>query len=67
MKVKSSMIETLSYSKGTQELTVVFHSNSSKYIYRGVQPDVFKALKGADSIGQFFCETIKGSYDYDKV
>lgn len=59
--VKSSNVEQIGYDDLTQTLQVNF-KNGSKYQYYEIPADLYKAFRGAPSIGNFIAKHIKGKY-----
>ena len=64
-KVKSSMIEDVSYDREQKKLSVTF-KNGSKYVYTDVSDEQYKEIIGAKSVGQQFSKTIKKSSPFTK-
>jgi len=59
--VDSSLIKAIGYDTPTLVLSVEFH-NGKVTNYADVSPDTHAALIGADSIGRYFLQNIKGKY-----
>ena len=62
--VDSSLIYGVHYDDGTQELTVIFKSNGSKYVYEGVPQEAYDAMMAAESQGKFFLRHIKPRFKW---
>lgn len=63
---KSISIHSCEHDEGEKKLTINFHSGSS-YEYAGVQKEVAKKLKEAESPGKFFHSVIRGKYSERKL
>ena len=64
--VVSSNVESIGYDESEQVLEVEF-KGGSLYQYKDVPPDVFTALKEADSAGSFLSQNIKNVYECERV
>ncbi|MDE2096332.1 MAG: KTSC domain-containing protein [Patescibacteria group bacterium] len=56
--LKSGHIERVRYDEGAQELHVKFSETQNPYIYHGITPGLYKALREAPSAGQFLRRVI---------
>lgn len=65
-QVNSSDLESVGYDSDTNMLVVEFKSGNT-YSYEGVSQDMYNELISSDSIGKYFNQYIKGSYNYSKV
>ena len=61
--IKSSQITSIGYSADTKTLAILFNGGKSAYHYSNVEPEVFDALSGADSVGSYFYKHIKPNKD----
>jgi KTSC domain len=52
-EVDSTMIARIGHDDVKRELHVEFHTGK-RYVYEGVDPDEFHALRTADSVGKHF-------------
>lgn len=59
--VKSSSIAAVGYDQETKELRVQF-TRGQTYVYRGVSPEVHKALMDSESIGKHFQANIRNQF-----
>ncbi len=59
--VKSSNIVAVGYDVDSKTLAVQFKNGT--YHYPDVKPEVHAALVSADSVGRFFQEHIRGTYE----
>lgn len=64
-KVKSSNIDTVVYRGGDNKMTVQF-LNGSVYTYDNVKRETFDEMVGAESVGKFFINNIRGNYQFKK-
>lgn len=64
--VQSTEIAVVGYDSKKSLLEVVFR-RGGVYRYRGVPVDVHQSLMESSSIGTYFAQNIKDSYDYVKV
>lgn len=65
--VSSSNIAAVAYDSDQALLGVQF-VNGTEYHYFGVPPDVYNALLGAPSVGQYFNTYVrKGGYAFQRV
>lgn len=60
INVDSSMINTIGFQSGTLE---VEFSSGKTYQYFGVPDEVFEDMKNSVSMGKFFNQKIKSTYD----
>ena len=65
-QVTSSNIKAVKYDKTSMSLCVQF-KNGSVYCYNNVPLSVANGLETAPSVGTFFAEKVKNSYDYEKL
>jgi predicted transcriptional regulator len=70
MKVESSLISEVLYNPKTKEMSVIFKDRGEpskyKYVYSEVPAEEFNDMISASSVGVYFFENIKGSYDFVK-
>jgi hypothetical protein len=66
ISVESSDIASIGYDEKQRALEVEFHGGRI-YRYQGVEPDVYKHFKRADSHGQYFNSFINNRYKYQRV
>lgn len=64
--VKSSQISYIGYEPEQSDLFITF-KNGSTYMYKDVPKYMFDNLKGAKSVGEYFSNFIKNSYEFVKV
>jgi KTSC domain len=64
--VSSSNVEAIGYDPATRELWVRF-TNSSTYIYSGVDERTYEEFRNAPSIGSYLNRSIKNVYTYRQV
>ena len=64
--VKSSTVAKVGYNPETSELLVEF-SSGAQYRYEAVEPEVYSALLGAESVGKFLNSNIKEKYEFQKI
>lgn len=64
--VLSSNIAGLAYDETSKILEIEFKSGGV-HQYSGVEPDTFKSLQEAPSLGAFLHANIKGNYQAQKV
>ena len=64
--VSSSNVESVGYDEDSQTLEIEF-KNGTLYQYFDVPQNIFNSLVGADSVGVYLAENIKGSYRYSRV
>lgn len=64
--VSSSNVESVGYDEDSQTLEIEF-KNGTLYQYFDVPQNIFNSLVGADSVGIYLAENIKGSYRYSRV
>jgi len=63
----SSQVSAFGYCPATQTLGVKFKAGAgSTYHYTGVPPEVYEAMKKAESVGKFIGASIKGRYEYQR-
>lgn len=67
LEVDSSTFSEVGYNPMTEELTVVFRENGETYIYEGVPTTEYDALIGADSLGAYYHDNIRGTYEYRQL
>ena len=65
-QVESSNLRAIQYDPAGKDLDVQF-KNGSVYRYHNVAPTIAKQLETADSVGSYFAEYIKNSYECDKL
>lgn len=61
--VDSSAISEIGYDEKKQLLFIRFRDSGVAYIYEDVPSSVWKAFKGASSLGSYFNKSIKGQYE----
>ena len=61
----SSLIHSYGYDPDTLEFMVNFHKGGA-YTYKGVTQDRFADFLRAKSKGQYFLQSIKGLYQWEK-
>ncbi len=61
--VESDVIHAIGYDAEIHLLEIIFNDGRI-YQYRGVPPQVFDGLKGAESKGRYFQENIRGEFQY---
>ena len=66
VSVSSSNISSIGYDPGTGILEIEFKSGGI-YQYSNVSTEVYQALLSAPSVGKFFYQNIKSSYEYSKI
>jgi hypothetical protein len=66
IKVESSSIESLGYDFDTRTLEIEF-KRGAIYQYKNVESDILIKLIFAESIGKYFAQYIKNSYEYSEV
>lgn len=61
----SSQVYGYGYDPKTQTLALEFNSNhtTKTYHYPGFKPEMYEAMKNAESIGSFFGKNIKNQWD----
>jgi len=64
--VQSSSLESIGYDHRTRQLTVKFR-NGGVYHYENVAPQHHARLMGAESVGRYFMEHIRGSHRAKKA
>lgn len=64
--VESSQVKAVGYDPATKVLEVEFHSGAI-YQYPGAEPDVYEGLMNAESVGRFFNQNVKFSFDYQRM
>lgn len=60
----STCFSEIGYDSPTQILVVRFRDSGSVYEYFDVRKSVWLSFRGADSLGEYYNEHIKGSYEY---
>ena len=63
--VSSSYLYSLGYGDGN--LVAKFRNNGAIYVYYNVPEETYNELLNAESIGSYFNNNIKGSYEYECV
>lgn len=64
----STAFKVIGYDADGARLFVEFRTSGAWYIYSDVSPDVWQALKGADSKGTYFNKYIRGNgYKYERI
>jgi hypothetical protein len=66
INVASSNVASIGYDEDTATLAVQF-LNGATYQYFDVPEAEFKGLRGAESVGKYLNEHIKGTYRFSKV
>ncbi len=61
--VESDVIHAIGYDPEIHLLEIIFNDGHI-YQYRGVPPEVYDGLKGAESKGRYFQENIRGEFQY---
>lgn len=64
--VQSSNLASVGYDTASKTLEIEFNSGAV-WQYAGVPAGVHNAMMGADSVGKYFGDTIKGTYDGTRV
>lgn len=64
--VKSSQIKSIGYDKFTRILEVEFH-NGAIYEYEAVPPQIAEDLVNAVSVGKFFNQYIRNTFNYTQT
>ncbi len=64
---RSSCFSAVAYSPIFRTLAVEFRRNGSIYYYYDLSPEVAEEFFAADSLGRYFNQNIKGSYDYERI
>ena len=59
----SEIIAHIHYQADSQELSLWFGPEGQRYIYFGVPPAIYAALREAPSRGRFFNQAIRDRYD----
>lgn len=62
-RVPSATMTRLEYDEKTQELDITFASGKN-YRYFEVPVEIYRALREADSLGQYFNQHIRNNYEY---
>ena len=65
--VVSTDIASIGYSEADRTLEVEFVRGERVFVYRAVEPDMYKRLMSANSIGAFFREHIRSNYGHEEV
>ncbi len=65
-RVSSSNIAAVGYDPDTSKLVVEFH-NGSTYEYENVPEDEFDSLVRSSSVGSYFQNNIRNSFDSKKL
>lgn len=63
---RSSNIESFSYDKDTETLSITFKSGAT-YDYFNVPPSAHRSFQSAGSYGEHFARHIRGRYAYEEV
>ena len=64
--VTSTVLSSIGYCQSSRSLVLVFHSGSA-HGYFDVPPEVFLALRAADSKGTFFNRSIRGVFRHAAI
>jgi hypothetical protein len=64
--VQSTLMTSIRYDSEARALDITFTSGET-YRYSNVPRDVYAALLGAESKGEFFNDRVKGVYSFTKV
>lgn len=64
--VDSSVFSKVGYMEDEEILVVVFHS-TGPYLYKDVPYSVWEEFLNADSVGTYYNDHIKGTYDCEKI
>ena len=64
--VNSSQLSYVGYDEETQELFITF-KNGSTYKYTDVPKYIFTNLRSTTSVGTYFSDFVKNSYEYTKI
>lgn len=69
---QSSRLKAYGYDPETKDLQVEWAPKKNGQpggsgSYKGVPPEVFEAMKKAESVGRFINLAIKGQFDYEKT
>jgi lysyl-tRNA synthetase class 2 len=65
LKSASIVVKSFDYDKETQKLRVEF-SNGAVYQYHDIPEEVYKTMKDAPSVGQYFNAEIREKYGFDR-
>jgi lysyl-tRNA synthetase class 2 len=65
LKSASVAVRSFDYDKETHKLRVEF-SNGGVYQYHDIPEEVYKAMKDAPSVGQYFNAQIREKYGFDR-
>lgn len=64
---RSSCFSAAAYSPIFRTLAVEFRRNGSVYYYYDLSPEVAEEFFAADSLGRYYNQNIKGSYDCERI
>ena len=64
--VDSSNLRAYRYSKATMELDIQF-KNVAVYRYKLVPQAIVKGLESAGSVGSYFAENVKGTFNFERL
>ena len=64
--VESSNLRAFRYNKSSMSLDVQF-KNGSTYRYNQVPMSIAKGMENADSVGSYFAESVKGTFNFEKL
>jgi hypothetical protein len=62
----STVIRSFVYEPARRELEITFQSGK-RYAYERVPPEVYEAMRGAFSKGEFFNEHIRDRFDFRRM
>lgn len=65
INVDNSFIDAVAYDKNEKQICISI--SDKKYIYSGVEVDVFEEFMEAESMGAYFSKNIKPKYEFYKV
>ena len=65
--VHSTDILSIGYSETDRTLEVEFVSGKRVFVYSAVEPDMYRRLREATSIGAFFRAHIRDNYDHEEI
>ena len=65
--VHSTDIASIGYDEQSRTLEVEFVRGKRVFVYRAVEPDMYRRLREATSIGAFFREHVRDNYDNEEI
>uniref|UniRef100_A0A6M3KJ32 Putative RNA binding domain protein n=1 Tax=viral metagenome TaxID=1070528 RepID=A0A6M3KJ32_9ZZZZ len=66
-QIESSSISSIGYHEGDEILFVTFKKKGAAWTYKNVPKDVYESLIKSKSVGKYFHEVIKPSYEAQRV